>query len=175
MPSDASRNQTDCGLSAHTPHHHKHWFVFCLFPQSTGVTSALNCPENQFPYSCSTCLQIEVRTNSFEASREHCERDGGRLVSVGNDLQFQTLGRYLSGLNETRRLWIGYRFNGSGEQVGVTLDGVVVGDETSCIGVQEGMFVTAPCSTRLGFICSYTYESESFGAVSQCSGNSSYL
>ncbi len=132
----------------------------------------MECPEGQYPYSCSTCLRIADTEKDFEASRENCESEGGELISVGDEMQFHVLGRYLSGLNNSRRLWIGYRYNSLGEQMAITgdevpdlifteenfLTGDMVGNESDCIGVKEGMFFTAPCSESLGFVCSRTYE-----------------
>ena len=84
-----------------------------------------------------------------------------------------TLGRYLEGLNETRTLWIGYRYV-MGSRVDVAgqaapevlqdggnfVSGTTAGDADTCIGVQEGRFVNVPCAERRPFICHFTYAGE---------------
>ena len=137
----------------------------------TGLVSALSCPQNHYPYSCSTCLTIATNELDFNSSNVYCRNRSGILITVDNSQQMLTLGRYLEGLNDSRRLWIGYRYTSSGRPVDMTGQaapavlqdnrnfegGVIAGDTNTCIGVQMGSFFNAPCTEGLAFICSYRY------------------
>ena len=138
-----------------------------------GFVFTFKCPENQYPYSCATCLRIEDTESDFNSALEICRSSGGDLLPVENDAHFSALKWYLSVLNDDRRLRIGYKFNNSGVLVdteGITAPDVVlagdnyvggggvIGDEDTCIGIQGEKFFTSPCSDSLVFLCSYNYQ-----------------
>ena len=137
----------------------------------TGLASALSCPQGHFPYSCSTCFRIATNELDFDSSDAHCQNKSGFLITVDNSTQMLMLGRYLEGLNDSRKLWIGYRYASTGGAVDMAgqaapdvlqdgtnfAGGATAGGANTCIGVQEGRFFNAPCTEGYPFICSYTY------------------
>lgn len=139
----------------------------------TGFASSLTCPQNHYPYTCAACFTIPPSELDFNSSLAFCQNMNGTLITVENSTQMLTLGRYLEGLNETRILWIGYRYV-MGSRVDVAgqpapevlqgsrnfVSGTTAGDTDTCIGVQEGRFVNVPCAERRPFICHFTYSGE---------------
>ena len=139
---------------------------------STGFASSLNCPQNHYPFTCATCFTIPENELDFNSSLAFCQNTNGTLITVENSTQMLTLGRYLEGLNDTRTLWIGYRYV-MGNQVdaagraapevlqdsGNFVSGTA-GNTDTCVGVQEGRFVNVPCAERCPFICLFTYSGE---------------
>ena len=94
--------------------------------------------------------------------------------------QFNLLSRYLGGLSESRKLWIGYRMSNSGSRIGLEGDrapdivqyngnfnGSTSGNSDSCIGIQTGKFIIASCSQRLPFICTIVYDGRSHDSLSK--------
>ena len=99
---------------------------------------------------------------------------GGELTTTENETNFELLSRYLGGLNESRRLWIGYRYSSSGSRIGlegneapgVVLDdgnfnGSTSGNDRSCVGMENGKFIVASCTSELPFICTIVYNGKS--------------
>lgn len=100
-----------------------------------------------------------------------CTSKRGRLLEVAGDADFKRLNRYLEGIRETRKLWVGYRYSAS--SVRVTVEGGVASDvvlddgnfgsgngvngSTTCIAVKEGRFFDTPCSNFLPFLCQYSH------------------
>lgn len=135
--------------------------------------SGLNCPEKQYPYTCPSCLSITAEeTSEFDSAEESCRNSDGGLVTIEDSSQFQRLGRYLEGFNlSSNRLWVGYRYSGSGNRIdtdGKTASPVLLNQNSfapgdthrtdDCIGIQMGLFFSAPCSESLGHVCVHLYE-----------------
>ena len=137
------------------------------------LVSGLNCPEKQYPYTCPSCLSITAEeTLEFDSAEESCRESDGDLVTIEDSSQFQRLGRYLEGFNlSSNRLWVGYRYSRSANIIGtdgraaspVLMDqsNFAPGDthrSDDCIGIQTGLFFSAPCSEPLGHICVHLYK-----------------
>ena len=144
----------------------------------TGIsqTAAFQCPPDHYPYpndACSSCFTIVDGGLNFEAAQGHCILLGGELTTIQNETDFELLSRYLGGLRETRKLWIGYRLTNSGSRIGLegneapdvvrddnNFNGSTSGDDNSCIGIWNGKFIVAPCTNALPFICTIVYNGE---------------
>lgn len=139
------------------------------------VVSATNCPQDQYPYTCSTCLRILPGPPlEFDAAQESCRGGGGDLISIEDEVEFETLVRYLASVNESSQLWIGYRYSmQGGRAVVVTTEGEEAPQflqssenysgglrEDECIGIEGERFFTAPCTEPLGYVCAYSYHGE---------------
>ena len=73
------------------------------------LSSMHTCPaSDQYTFSCSTCLSFSMSNSTYSAASQECEGQGGALVTVHNDLQWNMLQLYLESLNLTG-MWIGYR------------------------------------------------------------------
>ena len=105
--------------------------------------------------------------------QSRCNLLGGKLTTTEDETNFELLSRYLGGLNESRRLWIGYRYSSSGSRIGLegneapgvvqddsNFNGSTTGNINSCIGIQNGKFIVAPCTDTLPFICTIAYNGE---------------
>ena len=141
------------------------------------VTAAFQCPPDQYPYpsdACSSCFTIVNERQNFDSARGYCSVLGGELTTTENETNFELLSRYLEGLNESRRLWVGYRYSSSGSRIGlegneapgVVLDdgnfkGSTSGNDRSCVGMENGKFVVASCTIELPFICTIVYNGKS--------------
>ena len=139
------------------------------------VEASFHCPAGHYPYGgCSSCFKIVDTSLNFDGARRYCIHDlGGNLVTTEDSIQLTLLSRYLGGLRESRRLWIGYRLSSFGTRIGLkgnqapdvvqndrNFNGSTSGDVDSCIGIQGGKYVVVPCDQTLPFICVITYNGE---------------
>ena len=139
-------------------------------------TAAFQCPHDHYQYpsgACSSCFTIVSRNMSFNEAQGRCSLDGGDLTTTEDEINLRLLSRYLEGLKETRKLWIGYRLSSSGSRIGLkgneapavllddsNFDGSTAGDVNSCVGIQNGRFFVAPCNDKLPYICTIVYNGE---------------
>lgn len=99
-------------------------------------------------------------------------------MTTEDDVQLTLLSRYLGGLRESRKLWIGYRLSNDGIRIGLegglapevvqndrNFDGSTSGDDNSCIAIQGEKYVVADCDEAHPFICVITYSGEYIMAV----------
>lgn len=130
-----------------------------------------DCPGGQYPYgSCSSCFTIVNNSESFTDAAQFCRESGGALLSIRDEADFAQLARYLEGLSEDRTIWIGYKYNTTGDRI--TVDGEIApeviqndqnfvgstaGDEFTCVAVQGSSLVNVDCSKLQAFSCIYSY------------------
>lgn len=130
-----------------------------------------SCQTNQYRYKCNTCFAIEDHPQSFNLAHQFCRDRRGHLLQLKDNTDFSTIKRYLKGLKETRKLWIGYRYNNSNDRV--SADGGVASsvilqdenfnhqanqpDEMTCIAINGSFFSDVPCSNQLHPLCAYDY------------------
>lgn len=146
---------------------------------STGFTQAVSCPPSQYNYrGCYTCFQLVVISTglTFDGANQYCRSGGGGLISIPTTTDFVLLNRYLEGLEETRGVWVGYRYTESRERVdvsGAAAPSVLQdsgnfnrssdsGGTGICIGLQNGKFFGTTCSSLMHFLCEYTYSGGEF-------------
>ena len=120
----------------------------------------------------------------FEEAAELCRtEDGGdggggegSLVTIHSAYQLQMLKLYLQAVEGkwSKGLWVGYKFDESGEAIVSNLDNspapLIVTDSVLkfregpekgyCVALQDGALVSSPCGFKKGFICLKSYEGE---------------
>ena len=145
-----------------------------LYSFLKGLSSSINCPNNQHVYdSCSLCMSIESVAKPFASANNYCKPGGGNLVLILDTPHFNRINQLLEDLGERARFWIGYMYSSIG--VRITADGGVASfiiqnnnnfitgqtrdSSEQCIGIENGMFFNEDCSTHLPFLCQYDYSS----------------
>ena len=95
-------------------HTHTYTHIHAVLPL---LSSMHMCPvSDQYPFSCSACLSFSVHNSTYSAASQECEQQGGRLVTLQDDTEWNMLLLYLGSLNLTNcGLWVGYRYNDNWE------------------------------------------------------------
>ena len=76
------------------------------------VSLVHECPvSTHYPFACSACLWFSEYNSTQTAASQECQVQGGALLTVSEELEWEMLQLYLESLNlTTTRVWLGYRY-----------------------------------------------------------------